>query len=47
MIYKIYCNGGIYRLDNERGKGKIYELINKSTPKPVKKLFSEPIFALA
>ena len=45
MIYKMYCNGGIYRLDNERGKGKIYDLINKSTPKPVKKLFSEPIFA--
>ena len=40
MTFKIYNNGGIYRLDDERGKGKIYEIISKSTPKHIKKLFS-------
>ena len=29
MIFKMYVNGGIYRLDDERGKGKIYENLMK------------------
>lgn len=41
----MYCNSGVYNLNAERGKGKIYEIINKSTPKRVKKLFSEPVYA--
>ncbi len=41
MIFKMYINGGIYRLDEERGKGKIYKIINKSRPQPVTKLFSQ------
>ena len=45
MIFKMYVNGGIYRLDDERGKGKIYEIINKSNPKRIKNIFSEQTFA--
>ena len=45
MKFKIYHNGGLYCLDSERGKGKIYEIINNSTPVRVDKLFSEPVFA--
>ena len=41
MISKMYYEGGVYRLDKEYGKGKIYKIINKSTPKRVAKLFSE------
>ena len=45
MTYKMYDTGGIYRLDDERGKGKIYEIINKSKPKRVEKLISDSTFA--
>ena len=41
MIPKMYNEGGVYYLDKEKGKGKIYKIINKSTPKRVDKLFSE------
>ena len=44
MTYKMYDTGGIYRLDDERGKGKIYEIINKSKPKRVEKLISDSTF---
>lgn len=45
MENKMYFKGGIYRLDNEKGKGKIYKIINKSTPKCIDKLFSDKSFA--
>ena len=45
MTYKMYDTGGIYHLDDERGKGKIYEIINKSKPKRVEKLISDSTFA--
>ena len=41
MKFKIYNNSGIYRLDSERGKSRIYEIINKSQPKKIKKLFTK------
>lgn len=40
----MYYQGGVYELDKERGKGKIYKIINESTPKRVDKLFSEKSF---
>lgn len=39
MIFKFYYEDGIYLLDRERGKGKIYNIINKSTPKKIRKIF--------
>ena len=33
MKFKMYYQGGVYKLDKEKGKGKIYKIINKSTPK--------------
>ena len=42
MIFEMYKNSGIYRLDDEYGKGRIYEIINKSISKSVEKLFSKP-----
>ena len=44
MKFKMYYQGGVYELDKERGKGKIYEIINNSTPVRVDKLFSEKSF---
>ena len=41
MKFKMYYQGGVYELDKEKGKGKIYKIINESTPKHVDKLFSE------
>ena len=41
MECKMYSKGGVYRLDKEKGKGKIYKIINKSTPIRIEKLFSE------
>ena len=41
MKFKMYYQGGVYKLDKEKGKGKIYKIINESTPKRVDKLFSE------
>ena len=45
MIHKMYNNGEVYRFDKEKGKDKIYEIINKSAPKSVDKIFSETTFA--
>ena len=45
MTYKMYDTGGIYRLNDERGKRKIYEIINKSQTKRIKKLISNPTSA--
>ena len=44
MKFKMYYQGGVYELDKEKGKGKIYKIINESTPKRVDKLFSEKSF---
>lgn len=44
MKFKMYYQGGVYELDKEKGKGKIYKIINESTPKHVDKLFSEKSF---
>ena len=41
MIPNMYNEGGVYRLNEEKGKGKIYKIINKSTSKRVDKLFAE------
>lgn len=41
MKFKIYYEENIYNLDEQRGKGKIYDIISKSKPTPVKKLFSQ------
>ena len=45
MIFEIYYENSIYNLDKQRGKGKIYEIINKSKPIQIKNLFSEESFA--
>lgn len=45
MIFKIYNDDKVYQLDKERGKGKIYEIISKSTPKKVDKIFSKKPYA--
>ncbi len=47
MEYKIYHKDDIYILDKQRGKGKIYEIINKSAPERIKKLFTKKTFAHA
>lgn len=44
MIFKMYYKGGVYKLNQEKGKGKIYQIINKSTPVHIEKLFSEKSF---
>lgn len=45
MKFKIYYENGIYNLDEQRGKGKIYEIIGKSSPTHIKKLFSKKSWA--
>lgn len=45
MKFKMYENGGIYKLDGQRGKGKIYDIIRKSIPKHINKLFSKKSYA--
>lgn len=45
MGFKIYYEENIYNLDEQRGKGKIYDIISKSKPTPVKKLFSKKSYA--
>lgn len=45
MIFKMYYEDDVYLLDKERGKGKIYEIINKSAPKRVNKIFSRKTYA--
>ena len=41
MSNKIYYEGGVYHLDNEKGKEKIYKIINNSKPKRINKLFTD------
>ena len=45
MKFKIYYEYDVYNLDEQRGKGKIYKIINKSKPTRIKKLFSKKSFA--
>lgn len=45
MIFKFYYEEGIYFLDREKGRDKIYNIINKSTPKKVRKIFKKQSFA--